>query len=320
MEQEQRGLMSYLHHHGRSIHGILLLNKPRGLSSNDAVQKVKRLYNAKRAGHTGTLDPLASGMLPICLGEATKLSQFILNSDKHYRVIAKLGQSTNTLDADGTITQQRPIIFAREQLDTALSNFRGKIQQIPPMYSALKYQGKKLYEYARQGIKIPRQERSVTIHQLQCIRWQGDELELKIHCSKGTYIRALVNDLGEWLNCGAHVTHLHRLQVGSYPTKCMVTLEKLYSLLKEAPKTIFSELLDPLLIPMDNPVKHYPEVNLLPIIAHHLKQGQYVQVTDAPTTGIVRITEGKNHKFIGIGSITNDGHVAPKRLIFEHVD
>ena len=191
--------MSRPRRRGRDIHGVLLLDKPQGLSSNDALQKVKRLYNANRAGHTGALDPLATGMLPICLGEATKFSQYLLDSDKRYRVIAKLGQRTDTSDADGQIVQERPVNFTQAQLDAALDTFRGDIQQVPSMYSALKYQGKKLYEYARQGIEVPREARSITVYELQFIRWEGDELELEIHCSKGTYIRTITDDLGELL-------------------------------------------------------------------------------------------------------------------------
>lgn len=261
--------MSRPRRRGRDIHGVLLLDKPQGLSSNDALQKVKRLYNANRAGHTGALDPLATGMLPICLGEATKFSQFLLDSDKRYRVIARLGQRTDTSDADGQIVQERPVNFTQAQLDAALDSFRGDIKQVPSMYSALKYQGKKLYEYARQGIEVPREARSITVYDLQFIRWEGDELELEIHCSKGTYIRTITDDLGELLGCGAHVIYLRRLQVATYPIERMVTLEQLNELLEQAQaqEVAPGELLDPLLMPMDSPVENYPEVNLLPVVA-----------------------------------------------------
>ncbi|QLH61761.1 tRNA pseudouridine(55) synthase TruB [Serratia symbiotica] len=310
--------MSRPRRRGRDIHGVLLLDKPQGLSSNDALQKVKRLYNANRAGHTGALDPLATGMLPICLGEATKFSQFLLNSDKRYRVIAKLGQRTDTSDADGQVVQQRPVSFTQAQLDVALDNFRGDLRQVPSMYSALKYQGKKLYEYARQGIEVPREARSITVYQLQVVRCEGDELELEIHCSKGTYIRTIIDDLGELLGCGAHVIYLRRLQVATYPIERMVTLEQLNVLLAQA--IALDELLDPLLMPMDSPVENYPEVNLLPVVAGYVKQGQPVQVAGAPASGIVRITEGEKRKFIGVGTIADDGRVAPRRLVVERVD
>ncbi|WBL70991.1 tRNA pseudouridine(55) synthase TruB [Serratia liquefaciens] len=314
--------MSRPRRRGRDIHGVLLLDKPQGLSSNDALQKVKRLYNANRAGHTGALDPLATGMLPICLGEATKFSQFLLDSDKRYRVIARLGQRTDTSDADGQIVQERPVNFTQAQLDVALDSFRGDIKQVPSMYSALKYQGKKLYEYARQGIEVPREARSITVYDLQFIRWEGDELELEIHCSKGTYIRTITDDLGELLGCGAHVIYLRRLQVATYPTERMVTLEQLNELLEQAQvqEIAPAELLDPLLMPMDSPVENYPEVNLLPVVAGYVKQGQPVQVAGAPTSGMVRITEGEERKFIGVGDIADDGRVAPRRLVVEYFD
>lgn len=314
--------MSRPRRRGRDIHGVLLLDKPQGLSSNDALQKVKRIYNANRAGHTGALDPLATGMLPICLGEATKFSQYLLDSDKRYRVIARLGQRTDTSDADGQIVQERPVNFTQAQLDTALDTFRGNIQQVPSMYSALKYQGKKLYEYARQGIEVPREARSITVYELQFIRWEGDELELEIHCSKGTYIRTITDDLGELLGCGAHVIYLRRLQVAKYPIARMVTLEQLNALVEQAQKQSIapSELLDPLLMPMDSPAEDFPEVNLLPAVAGYVKQGQPVQAAGAPASGLVRITEGEERKFIGIGEIADDGRVAPRRLVVEYFD
>ncbi|MBD9251223.1 MAG: tRNA pseudouridine(55) synthase TruB, partial [Cronobacter sakazakii] len=181
--------MSRPRRRGRDVHGVLLLDKPQGLSSNDALQKVKRIYNANRAGHTGALDPLATGMLPICLGEATKFSQYLLDSDKRYRVIARLGQRTDTSDADGTVVEERPVTFSEQQLQDALESFRGDTLQVPTMFSALKYQGKPLYEYARQGIEVPREARPITVYELLFIRHEGDELELEVHCSKGTYIR-----------------------------------------------------------------------------------------------------------------------------------
>lgn len=314
--------MSRPRRRGRDIHGVLLLDKPQGLSSNDALQKVKRIYNANRAGHTGALDPLATGMLPICLGEATKFSQYLLDSDKRYRVIARLGQRTDTSDADGQIVQERAVNFTQAQLDTALDTFRGNIQQVPSMYSALKYQGKKLYEYARQGIEVPREARSITVYELQFIRWEGDELELEIHCSKGTYIRTITDDLGELLGCGAHVIYLRRLQVAKYPIARMVTLEQLNALVEQAQEQGIapSELLDPLLMPMDSPAEDFPEVNLLPAVAGYVKQGQPVQAAGAPASGLVRITEGEERKFIGIGEIADDGRVAPRRLVVEYFD
>ncbi|MDX6916177.1 tRNA pseudouridine(55) synthase TruB [Pectobacterium carotovorum] len=311
--------MSRPRRRGRDIHGVLLLDKPQGVSSNDVLQKVKRIFNANRAGHTGALDPLATGMLPICLGEATKFSQYLLDSDKRYRVIARLGQRTDTSDADGNVIEERAIGFSATELEQALEGFRGTTQQVPSMYSALKYQGRKLYEYARQGLTVPREAREITVYELQFIRWEGDELELEIHCSKGTYIRTIIDDLGEKLGCGAHVIYLRRLQVATYPIERMVTLEQLAALVEQAQAQELSPSLslDPLLMPMESPVIDFPEVNLTPVVAGYLKLGQPVQAANAPLNGMVRITEGDAHKFIGMGEIDSDGRVAPRRLVVE---
>lgn len=314
--------MSRPRRRGRDIHGVLLLDKPQGLSSNDALQKVKRLYNANRAGHTGALDPLATGMLPICLGEATKFSQYLLDSDKRYRVIARLGQRTDTSDADGVIVSERQPDFTEEQLATALDSFRGETQQVPSMYSALKYQGRKLYEYAREGIVVPRESRSINVYELLFIRHEDDELELEIHVSKGTYIRTIIDDLGEKLGCGAHVTYLRRLQVATYPVDRMVTLEQLQALAEEALSSGQppAALLDPLLMPMDSPAAEYPVVNLPPDTAVWFKQGMPVSAGGAPSAGLVRVTEGDERKFIGMAEIADDGRVAPRRLVVEYSD
>ncbi|MBW7982776.1 tRNA pseudouridine(55) synthase TruB [Enterobacillus tribolii] len=304
---------------GRDVHGVLLLDKPQGMSSNDVLQKVKRLYNANKAGHTGALDPLATGMLPVCLGEATKFSQFLLEADKRYRVIARLGQRTNTSDADGEVIQERPVAFSQAQLDAALERFRGDSQQVPSMYSALKYQGKPLYEYARQGIDVPREARDITVYELLFLRWEGDELELEIHCSKGTYIRTIIDDLGELLGCGAHVMYLRRLQVAGYPAEKMVTLEWLQQAHAEAQESgqEIAAQFDALLLPMDTAVQDLPEVNLSAVVAGYVRQGQPVQAPGLPADGLVRITVGDAREFIGVGEIDDRGRVAPKRLIVE---
>jgi tRNA pseudouridine55 synthase len=312
--------MSRPRRRGRDVHGVLLLDKPQGMSSNDVLQKVKRLYNANRAGHTGALDPLATGMLPICLGEATKFSQYLLDSDKRYRVIARLGQRTDTSDADGQIVEERPVNFSAEQLAAALETFRGDIQQIPSMYSALKYQGKKLYEYARQGIEVPREARPITVYELLFIRHEGDELELEVHCSKGTYIRTIVDDLGEKLGCGAHVIFLRRLAVSKYPVDRMVTLEQLQALVEQAGEQDIpaAQLLDPLLMPMDSPAADFPVVNIPAVSAAYFKNGQPVRAAEAPTEGLVRVTEGPESVFIGMAEIDDQGRVAPRRLVVEY--
>lgn len=273
---------------GRPINGVILLDKPTGISSNDALQKVKRIYFAEKAGHTGALDPLATGMLPICLGEATKFSQFLLDSDKRYRVIAKLGERTNTSDSDGEVVETRPVDVTLEKLEASIEKFRGESDQVPSMFSALKYQGKPLYEYARKGIEVPRESRKITVYEIILHRFEGDEVEMEVHCSKGTYIRTIVDDLGEMLGCGAHVTMLRRTAVAKYPYEKMVTLEQLNELLEQAHREEIAprELLDPLLMPMDTAVEDLPEVNLIPELADMVQHGQPVQVLGAPEQGL----------------------------------
>ncbi len=302
---------------GRPVNGVLLLDKPTGISSNDALQKVKRLYFAEKAGHTGALDPLATGMLPICLGEATKFSQFLLDSDKRYIVIAKLGERTNTSDSDGEVVETRDVSVTEEQLLECIDKFKGTTEQIPSMFSALKYQGRPLYEYAREGIEVPRESRKITVYSIQLLRFEGNEVEMEIHCSKGTYIRTITDDLGEMLGCGAHVTYLRRTGVANYPYDRMVTLEQLNELLEHAndqglpPK----DLLDALLLPMDTAVEDLPEVNLNAELTDMVQHGQPVQVFSAPVEGTVRMTSGDEKVFIGVGEIDDNGKVAPKRLV-----
>ncbi|TOG11749.1 tRNA pseudouridine(55) synthase TruB [Vibrio parahaemolyticus] len=302
---------------GRPINGVILLDKPTGISSNDALQKVKRIYFAEKAGHTGALDPLATGMLPICLGEATKFSQFLLDSDKRYRVIAKLGERTNTSDSDGEVVETRPVDVTLEKLEASIEKFRGESDQVPSMFSALKYQGKPLYEYARKGIEVPRESRKITVYEIILHRFEGDEVEMEVHCSKGTYIRTIVDDLGEMLGCGAHVTMLRRTAVAKYPYEKMVTLEQLNELLEQAHREEIAprELLDPLLMPMDTAVEDLPEVNLIPELADMVQHGQPVQVLCAPEQGSLRLTMGEERLFIGVGEMNDDGKIAPKRLV-----
>ncbi|EIO4559773.1 tRNA pseudouridine(55) synthase TruB [Vibrio parahaemolyticus] len=302
---------------GRPINGVILLDKPTGISSNDALQKVKRIYFAEKAGHTGALDPLATGMLPICLGEATKFSQFLLDSDKRYRVIAKLGERTNTSDSDGEVVETRPVDVTLEKLEACIEKFRGESDQVPSMFSALKYQGKPLYEYARKGLEVPRESRKITVYEIVLHRFEGDEVEMEVHCSKGTYIRTIVDDLGEMLGCGAHVTMLRRTAVAKYPYEKMVTLEQLNELLEQAHREEIAprELLDPLLMPMDTAVEDLPEVNLIPELADMVQHGQPVQVLGAPEQGSLRLTMGEERLFIGVGEMNDDGKIAPKRLV-----
>ena len=302
---------------GRPINGVVLIDKPTGISSNDTLQKVKRLFFAEKAGHTGALDPLATGMLPICLGEATKFSQFLLDSDKRYRVIAKLGERTDTSDSDGEVVETREVNVDRETLIRCIEKFRGETDQVPSMFSALKYQGRPLYEYARQGIEVPRESRKITVYDIVLHRFENDEVEMEVHCSKGTYIRTIVDDLGEMLGCGAHVTMLRRTGVAKYPYENMVTLEQLNELVEQAHREERSpyDALDALLLPMDTAVQDLPEVNLVAELVDMVQHGQAVQVFGAPTNGIVRMTGGEEKLFLGVAEIDNDGKVAPKRLV-----
>lgn len=307
---------------GRAINGVLLLDKATGMSSNDILQKVKRLFFAEKAGHTGALDPLATGMLPICLGEATKFSQFLLDSDKRYRVIAKLGQRTDTSDSDGEVVQTRAVNVDRDTLLAKIESFRGETDQVPSMFSALKYQGRPLYEYARKGIDVPREARKITVYDIVLHRFEGDEVEMEVHCSKGTYIRTIVDDLGEMLGCGAHVTMLRRTGVAHYPYQNMVTLEELNALVEQAHREERSpyEALDALLLPMDTAVEDLPEVNLIPELMHMVQHGQAVQIFGAPEQGYVRLTGGDEKLFLGVGEMNDDGKIAPKRLVVYRED
>ena len=222
---------------GRNISGVLLLDKPAGITSNAALQVVKRLFDANKAGHTGSLDPLATGMLPICLGEATKISGFLLSADKCYRAVCKLGVTTNSGDADGEVLQQRPVENINEaRVREVLMNFMGDGKQIPPMHSAIKRQGVPLYKLAHQGIEVEREARDITIHSLDLVRLEGDELEIDVCCSKGTYIRTLAEDIGEELGCGAHISALRRTGVGALDNIEMHTLDSLTALAEQQDK------------------------------------------------------------------------------------
>ncbi|RYV03357.1 tRNA pseudouridine(55) synthase TruB [Shewanella sp. OPT22] len=302
---------------GRLVNGIVLLDKSTGMSSNFALQRVKRLFNAQKAGHTGALDPLATGMLPICLGEATKFSQHLLDSDKRYLVTAKLGVRTDTSDSDGEVVETKPVEFTQEQLDAGLEQFRGDIKQVPTMFSALKYQGQPLYKYAREGITVPREARPILVFDLTFIKLEGDELTLDIHCSKGTYIRTIIDDLGELLGCGAHVIMLRRTHVADYPYERIVTLEQLQEMVEGTEPEDdhrFVEL-DKHLLPMDSAVARYPEVNLPITLLEALMQGQAVPAADLQPEQLVRITLGENKLFVGVGEMNQKGLLQPKRLV-----
>jgi tRNA pseudouridine55 synthase len=310
---------------GRSINGIILLNKGLGLSSNHALQQVKRMFNAAKAGHTGALDPLATGMLPICLGEATKFSQFLLDTDKTYQVTAKLGMRTTTSDADGEVVETNPINVTQAQLIDACEQFKGPIKQVPSMFSALKHQGKPLYFYARQGIDIPREARDITIFSLSIDRFENDEVDMTVHSSKGTYIRSLVDDLGQVLGCGAYVSKLHRTQVTDYPADRMMTMEALQALRDQIDNDTADLLddqtfttLDQLLMPMDSAVKTLDSVEVVQIAEGFFRNGNpvnFIGSGDYPEDTLIRVYSKDSGLFLGVGFIDTDGKVAPKRSV-----
>ena len=297
---------------GRDVHGILLLDKPTGISSNKALQRVKHLFQAKKAGHTGSLDNLASGLLPICLGEATKIAGFLLDADKQYYTVLTLGVTTDTGDAEGNvITTQATDNITQVQINNVLQQFMGEIEQVPPMYSALKYQGQALYKLARQGKTVERKARRITIFSIQQESFKDNHLALTVHCSKGTYIRSLAEDIGNALGCGAHVSVLRRLSVGQY--RHMMDFETLETYAQQG-----VENLDEQLIPMEDALPHFPSVTLTESYAYYVRQGQAVQIAHAPTEGWVKLLVRQADDaitFIGMGIILEDGRVAPKRLL-----
>ena len=297
----------------RQISGIVLLDKGQGLSSNAALQEVKHLYEAAKAGHTGSLDPLATGVLPLCLGEATKVSQFLLNSDKAYRARIKLGVRTDSGDRDGNIVSQADASqISEREIKHELEHLMGVIQQVPPMHSAIKRDGVPLYKLARKGIEVEREAREVEIYDIGLLRTEGDEIEVEVSCSKGTYIRTLADDLGERLGCGAHISGLRRTQAGAFLEQQCVTVETLKQI-KEAEGLVG---LDRILVPMDRAVEQLPAVRLPSIAADSVQHGQSVLVRHLPAEGLVRLYE--EEQFIGIGVIDDDGKVAPRRLVTTH--
>ncbi len=294
----------------RPINGVLLLDKPNGWTSNAALQVAKRIYQAQKAGHTGSLDPLASGLLPICLGEATKLSGLLLNANKSYWFTCRLGVTTTTGDSEGTVVNKRPIgCWSREHIENVLRLFTGQINQIPPMYSALKRSGQPLYKLARCGIEVERLPRAVVIHEFRLLRYDDKELVCEIRCSKGTYIRTLVTDIGEALGCGAYVSLLRRVAVEPYDSSQMVTLDAL-----REQAEMGQAALEQALLPMDTVVANWPSITVSGYSALCLRQGQPVFVPHAPTAGQVRLYHD-DKRFMGIGEILDDGRVAPRRLL-----
>jgi tRNA pseudouridine55 synthase len=295
---------------GRNLTGIVLLDKPVGITSNKALQQIKNLFNAQKAGHTGSLDPVATGLLPICLGEATKISQFLLSADKTYVADLKLGIKTNSGDVDGEIIQSRPVSVASSaQIEKVLERYRGEIEQIPPMHSAIKKNGVPLYKLAHQGIEIDREPRRVTIFDLKLLSFEKDILKISVHCSKGTYIRTLADDIGEDLGCGAHICQLRRLQVGPFTAEEMYTLEQLQNMAQQG-----YDVLDKVLLSLDKGLMQWPPVNLSGDAAFYIQQGQPVFVPKVKDKGLVRLYLNER-EFLGVGQILDDGRVAPKRLM-----
>lgn len=290
------------------VDGVLLIDKPVGLSSNDALTKAKRIVNAKKAGHTGTLDPFATGLLPLCFGEATKFSQDLLEADKTYLAKVHLGVTTTTGDTEGETVETRPVEVSVPQIEAALAKFRGPIMQVPPMYSALKRDGKALYEYAREGITLEREARAVTIHALEMLDYAAPFLTIRVTCSKGTYIRVLGEDIGLELGCGAHLNQLRRIGVGNLTVAGMVTLEQL-----QAHANPLS-----LLAPVDALLSSFPRVELTPELAKRFLNGQRLALNREPVTlpdqqGRVRVyIDGK---LLGTAILQDYGVLAPERLI-----
>jgi tRNA pseudouridine55 synthase len=288
----------------QQINGVLLFDKPLELSSNVALQKVRRLFQAEKAGHTGTLDPLATGLLPICFGEATKFSIGLLESDKTYQAKIKLGQITTTGDAEGDVTETREVTVTDEQVGEVLESLRGDIQQLPPMHSALKHQGKPLYEYIRKGVTIDREMRNVTIHELVLERFGDDELDISVRCSKGTYVRTLAEDIGHALGCGAHLKGLRRTAIDRFSLNQAYTLQQL-ELMTDSER-------DSCLLPLDCMLLDMPRFDLNSVQVERLAQGQRLGMDLALPEGKLRLyAEGE---FVGLGELSGR-RLAPSRLV-----
>jgi len=292
----------------RDIDGILLVNKPQGLTSNAVLQQVKRLYKAKKAGHTGSLDPLATGMLPICFGEATKFCQYILDADKCYEAVGLLGIKTNTGDSMGeVIATTESFSISLTELNSVLSQFKGQLKQIPSMFSALKHEGRPLYKYAREGIEIERNARDINIYNLILNQFNDKELALTITCSKGTYIRNLIEDIGEALKVGAHVTKLHRLYTAGFESETMFSLDELQAMSEDIRITS--------LMPIDRAVNYLPRLAVSSFEANELYMGKIInRPFENNIIGLIRLYENDD-KFIGLGELEESNLLKVKRLL-----
>ncbi len=293
----------------RTVDGVLLLNKPPGLSSNQALQKVKRLFKAKKAGHTGSLDPAATGMLPLCFGEATKICAYLLDADKTYRVTAKLGSATDTGDADGSETATAVVPeISRADWESLLQTFTGDLEQIPPMYSALKQNGKRLYELARKGEVVERPPRPIKISEIVLLEATISRLVFRVSCSKGTYVRTLVEDIAKAAGTLAHTAHLYRETVGNFRAEDMLDMAQLEALAEEG-----DELLDARLVPPDVALAGWPEHAIDEVATRRFLEGQEVPVSGSAGSGHVRVY-GSDAKFLGVGELTKEGSLAPRRI------
>jgi len=294
------------------VHGILLLDKPVGLTSNQALQQAKRLLKARKAGHTGSLDPLASGLLPLCFGEATKVSRFLLEADKTYVAVFRLGVTTATGDADGEVIETRAVSVGRRDLERAIERFTGTIEQIPPMYSAVKQAGEPLYKLARAGIVTEREPRTVTVYEYKVLGFEGDRLNVEIRCSKGTYVRSLAHDLGELLGCGAHVAELRRTAMGGFTVEQTITLAD-FEALPDAQARAAR------LVPADLALQTVPAVTISRHAAYYFCQGQPVVARPLPPGGgWLRVYEEggeEGGRFLGLAEVDADGRAAPRRLL-----
>jgi len=286
----------------KNIHGVILLDKPTGISSNKALQKVKHRFGAKKAGHTGSLDPLASGLLPICFGQATKVSEYFLNSHKKYTTIIKLGETTDTYDSEGQIVESKPVTVSDEQVQSALIQFRGKISQVPPMYSALKKDGQPLYKLARKGKVIERKARDMTVHSLSAVRLDQLRVELSVHCSSGFYIRSLAHDLGAVLGCGAHVIELRRTDIKSISVEQACSLEQI----EKAP-------LQSLLLPIDTLLEEFPRLEVSDSQADSLLHGRVTSADRLVSNGLSRFYRA-NGSLFGLGEVTEQGDLKTHKL------
>lgn len=291
---------------GVPVDGLLLVDKPAGVTSNRTLQIVRRLLNAQKAGHTGSLDPIATGVLPICFGHATKMSGMLLNSDKRYDVGIRLGVSTDSGDREGHILSTHAVEHDSAMLDQVLSRFRGEIQQVPPMFSALKQNGQPLYKLARKGLEVKREPRAVMVHEISIQNVQSDYLELQVHCSKGFYIRSLAMDIGSALKCGAHVDQLRRIAVSDLEIDQCISLEQLEAL-------VSPEVRQGLLIPPDRMVRHLPKIELSGSSARMFCQGQSVRLLKCPDHGLVRLYS-QSSQFLGLGKVMEEGRVAPEKV------